>query len=85
MAATAHGTLTPNEVTEVEVQSGWTGLEIINRSQHGTLWVRFDGQDPTPGGADSFCVLGARSFGRRGTANVRIMATEALDFSVEAA
>lgn len=84
MAQTAHGTLTAGQVTEVTVQVGWSGLEIVNRSMHGAIWVRFDGVDPTPAAADSYCVLGARSFSRRGTVTVRMVSTADLDYSVEA-
>jgi hypothetical protein len=85
MARAAHGTLTPGQVAQVTISAGWAGIEIVNRSLHGTIWVRFDGQDPQPEGEDSFCVLGARSFLLRGNGiTVRLLSDEALKFSVEA-
>jgi hypothetical protein len=87
MAATAHGTLTGGQVTTVTVDIGYGGFEVVNRSLTGTIWVRYDGQDPAPGAAGSFSVLGARAFElrRRGPIEVRLVADAGLDFSVEAA
>lgn len=87
MAATAHGTLTANQVETVYIDVGYSGFEVINRTRSGVIWVRYDGEDPAPGAAGSFTVLGARSFPtwRRGSIEVRLISDDARDYSVEAA
>jgi hypothetical protein len=85
MAATAHGTLTADAVSTVTIRPGRNGIEVINRSLTGTLWVRVDGGTPTVAGADTYAVLGARSFSpKRPTMTVKLISADALDFSVEA-
>lgn len=87
MAATAHGYLTADEVTTVSVDARAAGVEIVNRSPPGAIWVRFDGQDPQIAGAGSYVVLGARSFepGRRGAVTVKLISDADRAYSVEAA
>jgi hypothetical protein len=87
MAATAHGTLTAGQVTTVTIDVGFAGFEVLNRSRTGEMWVRYDGQDPVPGAAGSYVVVGARAFEtrRRGPLEVRLRSDDALSFSVEAA
>ncbi len=86
MASSAHGQLTPGQVTTVRVDSTYLGIEVVNRDQSAELWVRLDGQDPVIGAPDSFVVLGARAFatGRR-TVTVTLLCDEAAHYSVEAA
>lgn len=86
MAATAHGTLTANAVTSVTLDADTDGIQVVNRSQTGAIWVRVDGSAPTVGGANSYVVLGARSFTirRRGSLTIKLISDEALDYTVEA-
>ncbi len=89
MADSVHGTLTPNQVEQVQVAADRVqGINILNRSLTGTIWVRFDGQDPEPLVEGSFAVLGARNYpypmaaaGR--PCQVRMVSTDALEYSVE--
>lgn len=90
MARSVSGTLTEDQVEEVTL-TGVTGagIEIINRSQTGTIWYRCDGGDPEPGADNSHPVLGSRRvdnpFGlRAGTVVVKLISDAALDFTVEA-
>ncbi len=86
MAATAHGTLTPDEVEAVTIEVNRFGFEVVNRTLSGAIWVRFDGVDPEVAGADSYVVLGARRFpfsGSAKTIEVRLLSTDELDYSVE--
>lgn len=87
MAATAHGYLTADEVTTVTVDARSAGIEVINRSPPGAIWVRFDGQDPEIAGPGSYVVLGARLFepGRRGAVTVKLISDADRAYSVEAA
>lgn len=86
MATTAPGQLTAGQVTTVQVDASYSGVEIVNRDMTGEIWVTFDGTDPSPGAAGSYVVLGARSFpGRRGSVTVKLKSTAALKFTVEAA
>lgn len=85
MAAYAlSGTLAANVVTSVIV-AGWPyGINVVNRSGTGTIWVRMDGVDPTVAGQDCFPVLGARNFPSPGAnVNVRLISSGALDYTVE--
>lgn len=91
MPKTAHGTLTANTVSTVNVTPGDEGLVIVNRSLEGELWVRIDGRDPAIGGSDSYVVIGAREFPmtRRmvqtvGGLNVKLISDADRAFSVEA-
>lgn len=68
MAHTAHGVLTADQVTTVDIEAGRSGgIVVVNRDQVGVIWVRLDGTDPQVEGADSYAVFGAREFdfGRR--------------------
>lgn len=90
MAATAHGVLTADEVTTVEIDAGNHGLVVVNRSLEGTIWVRIDGEDPQVAGAGSYAVLGARDFAvprrlvRRGAVTVKLLSDAARAYTVEA-
>lgn len=89
MAATAHGTLTPGEVESVDIEPGWRGVEVVNRSKRGVIWVRFDGEDPEVEGADTYAVVGVRAFDvprprAPEFSSIRLLADEALAYSVEA-
>lgn len=90
MASTTHGTLSPNTVASVSVTPGYEGIVVVNRSLEGEIWVRIDGQDPSPSAPDSYVVLGAREFPmsltqvRKGSVNVRLVSDAARQFSVEA-
>lgn len=87
MAATAHGTLTADQVTTVSIDPGPAGIEIINRDQAGVIWVRVDDVNPVPLGAGTFAVLGSRTFParRRGQPiSVRLVAQADRAYSVEA-
>lgn len=90
MATTAHGTLEPNVVATVVVESGRGGIVIVNRQQSGVIWVRLDGVDPVAEGAGTFAVFGARDFGvqvRSGQVKafeVRMLSDVAVQYSVEA-
>lgn len=90
MANAKSGTLTPNVVTAVAITNGWPdGVEVINRTGTGQIWVRLDGVNPTVAGDDCYVVLGARRFDPPDGANrpwplsVRLISTEALDYTVE--
>lgn len=67
MAKTAHGALTADQITTIEVEAGPTGVVVVNRALEGVIWVRIDGEDPVVEGADTYAVFGAREFavGRR--------------------
>lgn len=90
MAKTAHGTLTANQVTTVNITPGEEGIVVLNRDLDGALWVRIDGVDPNPGGADTYVVLGGREFPmsrydvRKGNVIVKLISDAARSFSVEA-
>lgn len=88
MALTAKsGTLTPSTVATVTVLNCFPGLNIVNRSGSGTIWVRLDGQDPTVAGDNCFPVLGVRYFSIPSTnadkVTVKLISTAALDYTVE--
>lgn len=90
MASTAHGTLTPDVVSYVTVNTGRHGVVVLNRSMVGAIWVRLDGQDPTPAQPGTYVVLGARDFPIRSrgihdaTTTVAMLSSDALDYTVEA-
>lgn len=83
------GTLVANTVTSVtvtDVNPG--GVEIVNRSQTGQIWVTLDGTEPTVAGDDCFIVLGARYFENptvpaREQVVVKLISSAALDYTVE--
>lgn len=85
MANAKHGTLTGSAVTAVAVVADLNGLQIVNRTQTGAIYVRLDGVDPTVAGDDCFVVLGARHFptGRTGSIDVRMISSDNLAYSVE--
>lgn len=88
MARVKSGTLTPNVVATVTIDDAWpNGLEIVNRSQTGAIWVRLDGLAPTVAGDDCFTVLGARFFenpwSRPGPIVVKLISDQALNYTVE--
>lgn len=84
MATAKSGTLTPSAVATVTVSADGRGIQIINRTQTGTIWVRLDGTDPAAAADDSFAVLGVRHFPTRtGAITVKLFSTAALDYSVE--
>lgn len=89
MARSVSGTLTPDEVATVTVSGAMPGggIEIINRSQSGTIWVRCDGYDPEVAGTSSHPVLGARripyGWFRGSDVEVRMISDEALAYTVE--
>lgn len=88
MAATAHGTLTANQITEVTVTSGGGGVVVVNRTPDGgVMWVRVDGEDPVPAGEDTYVVLGAREFPLRTRyrpVTVKMVSDSVRAYSVEA-
>lgn len=84
----SHGTLTANQVSTVVIRPGPDGLDVVNRSQTGTIWVRIDGTDPVIEAAGSFACLGVRTFAMRvrhqDDVTVTMISDAALKFSVEA-
>lgn len=63
VAATAHGTLTANQVKTVSVTAGRNGgVVVVNRNQEGVIWVRMDGIAPAIEGAGSYAVFGTHEF-----------------------
>lgn len=89
MAATAHGTLTANQVATVSIDWTLGGIVVVNVAQSGVIWVRLDGQDPVPYGAGTFAVYGARDFPMRRqygstSATVKLISDAARAYSVEA-
>lgn len=87
------GTLVADAVTTVTITDTWPGgIEVVNRSQTGQIWVRLDGVAPTVAGDDCFLVMGARYFDPPGpgiagsnTENtvVKLISSAALDYTVE--
>lgn len=101
MARSHSGTLTPSTVAPVtvgpvsssstgfgaDVETVTGGIEVVNRSLTGEIWVRLDGVDPVVGADDCFVVLGARRFDNPtvgGSVTVKLISTAALTYSVEA-
>lgn len=86
MAATAHGTLVADTVTTATIDIRRAGLEIVNRSETGEIWARFDGVNPVIGAADSYVIVGARSYVFSSSpVTVKLISNAALKYSVEAA
>jgi len=88
MAKAKSGTLTANTVASVTVTGADPdGVELVNLTGGGsTIWYRTDGVDPTVGGDDCHPLVGSRRIpGRAGadTAQVRMIATTALQYAVE--
>ncbi len=89
MPDSVHGTLVPGQVTTVNISADRVqGVNIVNRSLTGELWVRFDGADPEEEGEGSFAVLGARNYPYPKTAagegvEIRLVSSDAVKFSVE--
>lgn len=89
MAHTAHGVLTADQVTTVDIEAGRSGgIVVVNRNQEGVIWVRIDGVNPQVEGADSYAVFGAREFdlGRRQreqTTAVKLLSDADRSYTVE--
>ncbi len=84
MANIKSGTLTPSTVATVTVSADGLGIQVVNRSQNGTIWVRLDGVDPVAAADDVFAVIGVRHFATRtGSVQVRLISTAALAYTVE--
>lgn len=90
MASTAHGVLTADQVSAVNITPGNGGVVVVNRDLTGEIWVRIDGGDPAIAGADSYVVTGAREFPmtrrqvQAGTVTVKMLSTAGRSYSVEA-
>lgn len=84
MANAESGTLTGSVVTTVTVAADGLGIQVVNRTQTGVIWVRLDGVDPVAAADDNFAVLGVRHFvTRTGMIEVRLISADALEFTVE--
>ncbi len=89
MTDSVHGTTVPGQVTVVEISADRVqGVNIVNRSLTGELWVRFDGEDPVVEGEGSFAVLGARNYPYPKTTagegvEIKLISDDAVKFSVE--
>jgi hypothetical protein len=88
VARSIHGTLVANTpATIATIIAGWPGINILNRSQTGTIWVTLDGSTPAIAGAGSYPVLGVRyfpsSYGQGASAVVKAVSSAALDWTVE--
>lgn len=85
--AAESGTLTPDQVEDVEIEDAWPdGITVINRSQTGTIWVRLDGVNPVAAGDNSHPVLGVRYFPAprvQEAVTVKLISDAALDYTVE--
>jgi hypothetical protein len=53
MARIAHGTLTPNTVATVTLDSDFGSVEVLNRNGVAEIYFTVDGAVPTVGGADT--------------------------------
>lgn len=90
MAKTAHGGLDANTVLAVEVEPGWDGLVVVNRSLEGVIWCRIDGEDPVPTGPGTYAVFGSRYFQltrtqlQSGPVTVKMISDAPRAFTVEA-
>ncbi len=86
-------TLSANTVDTITVTGAFAspgGIEVINRSQTGTIWVRLDGTAPTVGGDNCHPVLGTRFFENpwavySTNAVVKLISDAALAYTVESA
>ncbi len=93
VARAKSATLTISTVDTVTITAAFAspgGIEVINRSQTGTIWVRFDGAAPTVGGDDCHPVLGTRFFENpwavySTNAGVKLISDAALAYTVESA
>ncbi len=84
MANAKSGTLTISTVATVTVTADGLGIQVVNRTQTGVIWVRLDGVDPVAAADDCYAVLGVRHFlTRTGAIQVRMLSTDALDYTVE--
>jgi hypothetical protein len=84
MANAKSGTLTANVVSTVTVSADGRGIQVVNRTQTGVIWVRLDGVDPVAAADENFTVLGVRHFPTRtGSIQVRLLSTDALAYTVE--
>lgn len=84
MAYAKSGQLAAGVVTTVTVKADGSGIQLVNRSQSGEIWVRMDGTDPVVKGDDSFAVLGVRHFPTRtGEVEVRMISSGTPEYSVE--
>jgi hypothetical protein len=86
MAYAVSGTLVGGVVSTVTVR-GWTyGINVINRTGTGQLWVTINGSTPSVAGNDCFVVLGARNFPcNNADTVVKIICSGANDYTVEGA
>lgn len=84
MSYAKSGTLTISTVASVTVTADGGGVQVVNRSQTGVIWVRLDGTDPVAAADDCFSVLGVRHFPTHtGAVTVKMISANALDYSVE--
>lgn len=89
MSHAISGTLTPDEVATVTITDCESdGIEIINRSQNGTIWYRIDGENPVIEGEGSHPVLGSRRIDNpwalnAHTVEIRLISDSALAYTVE--
>lgn len=84
MANAKSGTLVASTVSTLTVSADGRGIQVINRTQTGVIWVRLDGTDPVAAADDCFAVLGVRHFPTRtGVITVKMISAGALDYTVE--
>lgn len=84
MANAKSGTLTANAVTSITVSADGLGIQVVNRTQTGVIWVRLDGVDPVAAADSNYAVLGVRHFATRtGAVTVKMISIGALDYTVE--
>lgn len=83
----AHGSLTANQITTVSITPGPDGLDVVNRSQTGVIWVTIDGTDPVIETAGTYACVGVRTFSmsiaHQRTVTVKMISDSALKYSVE--
>jgi len=88
MARVKSGTLTPSTAVPVTVTGASGGIDVINRTQTGTVWVSLTGT-ATVAGDDCYPVLGNRHFPAsitgtdRGSVTVSVISDAALEYTVE--
>jgi hypothetical protein len=84
MANAKSGTLVANTVATVTVDADGRGIQVVNRTQTGVIWVRLDGVTPVAAADDNFVVLGVRHFPTRtGSITVKLISADALAYTVE--
>ena len=84
MANAKSGTLVASTVSTVTVSADGRGIQVVNRTQTGVIWVRLDGVDPAAAADENFAVLGVRHFPTRtGSIEVRMISADALAYTVE--